>query len=113
MGLSGGAGFVVAGFVPVEGDTPTAIDRGGGITVGERGAAPACFAADLGEGMVCRAIANRFVGRLPMEEQNRRSGRGGCGWLALGLEKRARGWKPAAPLDDGCSFGSTHRDLVR
>jgi len=62
MGLSGGAGFVVAGFVPVEGDTPTAIDRGGGITVGERGAASTCFAADFGEGMVCRAFADRLVG---------------------------------------------------
>jgi hypothetical protein len=29
MGLSGGTGFVVAGIVPVEGDTPTTIDRGG------------------------------------------------------------------------------------
>ena len=48
-----------------------------------------------------------------MEEQNRRLGRGGSGWLALGLEKRTRGWKPAAPLDDGCSMGSTYRDLVR
>jgi hypothetical protein len=103
---------VVAGFVPLEGDTPTAIDRGGGITVGERGAASTCFAADFGEGMVCRAIASRFVSRLPMEKQDRWLGRGGCGRLALGLEERVGWGQSSTALDDGCSFGSTHRDLV-
>jgi hypothetical protein len=47
-----------------------------------------------------------------MEEQNRWLGRGGRGRLALGLEERARWSQSSTALDDGCSFGSTHRDLV-